>query len=108
MVHVFEGAGIQADRTAPLQAGIVGEADVRSAIPLLFIECKRQERLNIPLWLRELEECCPEGRIPILAFRRNGRPHHPEPWRAVVPLEWLAEMLAEHPSRKPLLDDDPR
>lgn len=75
-------AGHRADRTAPLQAGMNGEADVRTSLPGVFMEVKRAERLDIPRWLRELETACPEGREGVLAFRQSR-----QPWRVVISLD---------------------
>jgi hypothetical protein len=93
VVHVFLSRGVRADRTAPLQAGCEGDADIRTALEGLFLEVKRQENLRIPDWTRKLEEDCPEGREPVLIFRQNGRPHHPEKWRAQVSLDFLIDLL---------------
>lgn len=96
VVHVFRDAGVEAERSAPMQAGNNGHGDIACALPGLFIEAKRQERLEIPAWLRKLQADCPEGRTPVLAFRQNR-----DSWRAVVPLEWLAQLLADRSRQSP-------
>jgi Holliday junction resolvase len=54
------------------------------------IEVKRRERLAIEDWCKQVEACCGQSDVPVLAFRRNG-----EPWRCVVPLEWMIEQIRE-------------
>lgn len=94
---VFTAAGLPADRTAALQAGSVpgaGDVTVR-ALPGLHVESKRTETYNVPAWLRQVEEALLDGQPYVIAFRKSGTPKRPEPWRAIVDLEWLAEELAE-------------
>lgn len=82
---------LEADRTAALQAGgVPGAADVRlRAFPGLHVEVKRDERLSVDRMVRQAEEDAPAAAVPVVAYRRNG-----EPWRAVVPLEYLARLWA--------------
>ena len=65
------------------------------------IEVKRQERLAIEDWCRQVElsvttsaEIDSEGSIgspvPVVIFRRSG-----QPWRAVVPLDWFCKAVRE-------------
>jgi len=37
----------------------------------LHVECKRQERLALPAWLRQAEEEAPTGTVPVVCFRQN-------------------------------------
>jgi len=37
----------------------------------LHVECKRQERLALPTWLRQAEEEAPGGTVPVVVFRQN-------------------------------------
>lgn len=65
------------------------------------IEVKRQERLAIEEWCRQVEMACTtvanlneSGElgmpVPVVVFRRNG-----QPWRAVVPLDFLVRGIRE-------------
>lgn len=65
------------------------------------IEVKRQERLQIEDWCRQVEAAVTvaadidsEGNlrppVPVVVFRRSG-----QPWRAVVPIQWLIEVMRE-------------
>lgn len=105
-----------ARRTAMMQAQEAApEADVFVA-PGLVVEGKRQERLEIPMWLRQLQAHTPAGDIGVLCFRRSR-----QPWRAVLTARdlrmivpdaprvtyvrdrwrlelWCAEAAREHPS----------
>lgn len=66
-----------------------------------LIEVKRQERLAIEAWCKQVEAACTtysaideSGQlrepVPVVVFRRNG-----EPWRAVVPLDFLVRGIRE-------------
>lgn len=73
------------------------------------IEVKRQERLAIEEWCRQVEAACTTvsnidedgelGRpVPVVVFRRNG-----QPWRAVVPMNFLVYAMREELSgQRPL------
>lgn len=94
---VFTAAGLPADRTAALQAGSVpgaGDVTVR-ALPNLHVESKRVETYKLPEWLRQVEAARLPGQPYVVAFRKNGTPRNPEPWRGIVDLAWLAQLLAE-------------
>lgn len=54
------------------------------------IEVKRREALRIEDWCKQVEATCGPVDVPVLAFRRNG-----EPWRCVVPLEWMIDQIRE-------------
>lgn len=56
---------------------------------LLHLECKRQERLALPAWLKQAREEAPPGVPPVLAFRQNRGV-----WYACLPLSDLLELLA--------------
>jgi len=49
---------------------------------LLHVECKRQERMKLPEWLRQQERDCPPGVRRALVFKQSRTPAY-----AVVPLE---------------------
>jgi hypothetical protein len=66
-----------------------------------YIEVKRQERLSIEDWCRQVElsvamhsEIDSEGptssAVPVVIYRRSG-----QPWRCVVPLTWFCEAVRE-------------
>ena len=60
--------------------GLEGEGDhlaMRGPSPrfpdglTLFSECKRQERIQLPAWLRQAKTEAPAGTVPVVAFRQN-------------------------------------
>jgi hypothetical protein len=54
----------------------------------LHVECKRQEQLRLPLWLRQAAEEAPPSTTPVVCFRQNrGR------WYAALPLDELLELV---------------
>jgi hypothetical protein len=97
VAHVFTDAGLPADRTAALQAGSVpgaGDVTIRE-LPRLHVESKRTKTYSLPEWLRQVEEARLPDQSYVIAFRKDGTPKAPEPWRGIVDLVWLAELLAE-------------
>lgn len=96
VVDLLAEEGLDAYREAALQAGEVeGAADVRiRQYPELAVEVKRRESYAVPEWQRQVEEA--HGDAPyVIAYRKSGKPRHPEPWRAIVDLRWLARVLAD-------------
>lgn len=76
-----------------------GGADIQ--IGRFVIEVKRQERLAIEQWCQQVEAAVTtisnldesgelREPVPVVVFRRNG-----EPWRAVVPLNFLIYAMRE-------------
>jgi len=64
------------------------EADLAHDVDGYHFEVRRRETLALPAWTRDAEQAA-EGRVPIVVYRRSG-----EPWRAVIPLDELARLLA--------------
>ena len=64
------------------------------------IEVKRREKLAIPQWVRQIEECTEEGEVPVVAFRQNK-----QPWRIVIRLDdyvdYMKFSLENKPQNKP-------
>jgi Holliday junction resolvase len=92
VAEVFTAAGLPADRTAALQAGSVpgaGDVTVRD-LPELHIESKRQETYDLGAWERQADVAALSHQTPVIAYRKSR-----QPWRASVPLDWLAGILAE-------------
>lgn len=52
-------------------------------------EVKRQERLKLPEWLRQLERDAPADAIPVLTYRQAR-----EPWRSVLLTSDLLRLAA--------------
>jgi len=52
------------------------------------IECKRHERLQIDTWCEQVEACAQAGDVPVVIYRRNGKP-----WRVVLRLEDFIPMM---------------
>lgn len=50
-------------------------------------EVKRQERLQLPAWLRQAAAEAPGGTVPVVAFRQNRGE-----WYAALPLAALVEL----------------
>lgn len=65
---------------------------VRAGGLTLHSETKRQERIQLPLWLRQARAEAPQGVIPVVAFRQSH-----ELWTAALELVDLIALLSEHP-----------
>lgn len=66
--------------------GSPGSPDV-VGLPGHHIECKRVEALSL---YAAYEQACRDsgsGDTPLVAHRKNGTPHHPKPWLAILSLE---------------------
>lgn len=46
------------------------------------IEVKRREALSIDAWCEQVEVCTEIGQVPLVVYRRNGKP-----WRVVLRLD---------------------
>jgi len=97
---IFQAAGFDCDRT-PNSGGLRITGDLYGDLPC-HVEVKRQERLQLPAWLRQAAHDAPEGVMPLVAFRQN----HGE-WFAALPLTALVDLLAAagSTSRKAVGDD---
>lgn len=63
--------------------------DIIHNIPGYSFEVKRQERLNIPAWIKQaVAQALVGNRIPVLAFRQSR-----EPWRVVVDADHYLRLL---------------
>lgn len=90
VVDVFRSVGLDAHRAAPMQAGgVAGYPDVVVEGHPIHVEVKRTETLALPAWTRQAEADARPGEVPVVAYRRSG-----EAWRAVVPLDYFAALLA--------------
>lgn len=89
LARIIRAAGFPCERTSNGRVQL-GKGDLKG-LPGLCLEVKRAERLDVPGWLRQVEADCPAGDVPAVAFRRNN-----EPWRAIVPFDFLLSLLEEN------------
>lgn len=91
VVRIARTFGLDARRTAPLQAGRQGSADVTiEQAPHVHVEVKRDERLSVDAMVRQaVRDAAPEGQ-PCVIWRRNRGG-----WRADVPLDFFFHLLAK-------------
>ena len=52
------------------------------------IEIKRRETLAMDQWCHQVEECCGEGDIPVVVYRRSR-----EPWRVTISLDEFLRLI---------------
>lgn len=64
-------------------------------VPGVHIECKRVEALSLyTAYAQACHDAAP-GNVPVVAHRKNGRPHHPLPWLAILSLDDYLLMVRE-------------
>ena len=92
LAEILRKAGIRAYRNDQIFRGGAGNPDVSAEIAgqELHIECKRQERLNVPEAVAQAMRDAAAGAMPIVAHRRNR-----EKWLVTIPLEPLLELMTE-------------
>ena len=74
--------------------GSPGSPDV-VGLPGHHVECKRVEALSI---YNAYDQACRDAGpadIPLVTYRRNGKPHHPLPWLAILSLDDYLLMVRE-------------
>lgn len=87
--HGFVGAARgQQFRGSPGSPDVVG-------LPGHHIECKRVEALSVYGAYEQAVRDAGPAMLPIVAYRRNGKPHHPKPWLAILSLEDYLLMIRE-------------
>lgn len=91
--NIVRAAGFESDRT-PNSGGLHIPADVSCQLDGadvgLHIESKFHERVRILEWIAQAADDCPEGYVPVVAWRTSRMS-----WRADVDFAWLMEQLAE-------------
>lgn len=83
---IFRDAGFTCDRNIGGRHQVSG--DIAVADPRLAIEVRRRERLLIPSWCNDHESACPDGVVPIVAWRANRMP-----WRVSLKLDDLLTLI---------------
>jgi hypothetical protein len=98
VVHIAIEHDLRAERTAQLQAGLTGHADVALLdYSGYHIEVKRDERMSVDAMVRQAYKDC-DWKIPVVAWRRNQRgPNKDIPWMAALPLCYLFDLIAGNP-----------
>lgn len=84
----FEAAGF-AVRGLEGQGDWLCVAPPARSLPLLHVECKRQERLRLPEWIEQAASEAPAGSVPVVCFRQNRGQ-----WRADLALDDLLRLIA--------------
>lgn len=76
----------------PLQNNVRDHGDYLvpiSVVTELLVDSKRQERLKLPEWSRQVEAVARDGEVPAVVYRSSG-----EPWRVSMRLDDLLRLLA--------------
>lgn len=92
VVQCFKDHGVEAHRTAPMQAGTNGYGDVAISVPGFHVESKCAGRLSIAEWQRQAALDAPPGIVPVVAWRLSRRGAW-TPWHASLPLDDFAVMV---------------
>ena len=84
---ISETLGIPMLRRTPLSGGMDWKGDV-VGWDGYHVEVKRQERLSIPAWIKQAEDDCPPGSVPLVIYRQSH-----QPWRVVITLNDLLTII---------------
>lgn len=95
MCHKY---GFPYARRSQQYAGYNGDADV-IGVPLLHMEVKRVERLNVSKAMEQAQSDCLEGEVPIVAHRRNH-----EDWKVTLDAGDFLRMYREYLNFKGVKD----
>ena len=85
---IFNAVGFDCYRT-PNSGGLQLPGDIQG-VPGLHVECKHQERVLIKDWINQAGSDCPDGSMPVVAWRTSRMP-----WRVDLDLRDFAAILAE-------------
>lgn len=86
IAHILQGYGYDAHRGQQF-SGLQGDADV-VGVPLLHLEIKRVQALNLDKAMEQSIRDAREGEIPIVVHRKDR-----QPWRVTLGLEDFMEMF---------------
>ena len=64
--------GVDALRSAPLQAGRADAAPDIQSISGLWIEAKRRRKIAVASWMDKAREECPEAEVPVVVMREDA------------------------------------
>lgn len=78
IAKILRNQGFPDARRGQQYCGINGDADV-IGVKGIHIECKRQERVQDELWMKQAEDDAKKGEIPVVIYRRNH-----EQWKLLI------------------------
>lgn len=64
-----------------------GDSPDVTGLPGHHIEAKRVEALNVNAAYAQAVRDAAPGEVPLVAWRKNGKPHHSAPWMVFLALE---------------------
>ncbi len=86
--HGFDARRGQQFKGSPDSPDVVG-------LPGHHVECKRVEALSLYDAYTQACRDAAATEIPLVAHRKNGKPHHPLPWLAILSLDDYLLMVRE-------------
>ena len=78
LAHILRTQGHTEARRGQQYCGANGDADV-IGVKGIHIECKRQERVQDEVWMKQAEADAKQGEIPVVIYRRNH-----EKWKLLI------------------------
>lgn len=78
LAKLLRTQGFTEARRGQQYCGASGDADV-IGVKGIHIECKRQERVQDELWMKQAEDDARKGEIPVVIYRRNH-----EQWKVLL------------------------
>lgn len=89
LVGLYRSHGFEAERNLGQEHEISEVFDVKTdvrGVDGIHIQAKRQEKIEMPKWIKQVLDEAPPDSIPTVHFRRNY-PDQPHTWWVCLPLE---------------------
>lgn len=78
LAQLLRNQGHLEARRGQQYSGINGDADV-IGVKGIHIECKRQQKVNDEMWLKQAEDDARKGELPVVIYRRDR-----EQWKVLI------------------------
>lgn len=99
LAKFFREHGFSDARRGQQYQGSADSPDV-VGLPGHHVECKRVEALSLYAAYDQAVRDSGPGDVPLVAHRKDGTPHHPKPWLAILSLEDYLLLVRERDAFK--------
>jgi Holliday junction resolvase len=90
LANLFKDYGFKQARRSQQYAGINNDADL-AGVPMLHVEVKRVERLNIDKAVEQMQQDKRDDELGIVAHRKNGKP-----WKVTMTFDEFMEIYKRY------------